>query len=178
MSFVGIEGDEVLFVINICRTVAGDDRCAGVAVKLVTIILGYIFLILLSDFRARWLRNIPTSPMTALTDFSRADVEINVYPLPESWYFISTPQWWYLCSCTNTIFILCSATDAVSSGSWLILLKVIMLSVAVCTVFLHLSNFCLGFSFVVDFFEHWGHNSNLSWMCPLFTCTKGDSVWT
>ncbi len=33
MSFVGIEGDEVLFVINICRTVAGDDRCAGVAVK-------------------------------------------------------------------------------------------------------------------------------------------------
>ena len=58
--------------------------------------------------------------------------------------------------CTKSI--LCSATDAVSLGSWPILFKVLTLSVAKCTVLLHLSNFCLRLSLssVADFTKHWG----------------------
>ena len=57
----------------------------------------------------------------------------------------------------HTISILFSAAVAVSFASWLILLKVRTLSVAICTVLLHLSNFyfylclCLSLSSVADF---------------------------
>ena len=51
----------------------------------------------------------------------------------------------------HTMSISCSAADAVSSGCRLIQFKVLMLSVAVCTVLLHLSNFYLGLSSAADF---------------------------
>ena len=48
---------------------------------------------------------------------------------------------------------LCSAADAVRSGNWPILCKILTLSVAICTVLLHLSNFCLCSSSATDFFN-------------------------
>ena len=53
----------------------------------------------------------------------------------------------------HTVSILCSAADAVSSGSWFILFKVLISSVTMHTVLLHLNNFSLGLGlgFVVDF---------------------------
>ena len=56
----------------------------------------------------------------------------------------------YLCSCMHIMSILCSMTDAVSSGSWPILFKVLMLNVAICIVCLHFSSFCC-LSSVADF---------------------------
>ena len=53
------------------------------------------------------------------------------------------------CSCTHTISILSSITDAISSGSWLILFKILTLNVAICIMHLNLSNF--GFCSVADF---------------------------
>ena len=46
-----------------------------------TIILGCIFSMLFSDFRARGLISIPTPPIVALTEFSHADAKTNVHPL-------------------------------------------------------------------------------------------------
>ena len=119
--------------------------------NVVIIILGCIFSMLLNDFMARGLRNIPTPTFTALTKFFHADAEINIHSLPESWYFISSSLRWYLCSCTPTMSILCSAADAVSLGGWPILSKVRTFSVAICTVLLHLSSFCLCLNSVADF---------------------------
>ena len=47
--------------------------------------------------------------------------------------------------------ILCPAADAASSDSWLILFKVLTLSVSICTVLLYLSNFCLSVSFKANY---------------------------
>ena len=47
--------------------------------------------------------------------------------------------------------MLCSIADAVSSGSWPILFKILTLSVAICAVLLHQSNFCSCLSSVADF---------------------------
>ena len=44
----------------------------------------------------------------------------------------------------HTMYILCSAKDAVSSGNWPILFKVLTLNSPMYTVFLHLINFGLG----------------------------------
>ena len=41
----------------------------GLPLNVDTIILGCIFSMVLSDFTARKLKGIPTSPMTALTEF-------------------------------------------------------------------------------------------------------------
>ena len=49
----------------------------------------------------------------------------------------------------HIISILCSRADAVSSGSWPILSKILTLNVAICIVCLHFSCFCL--SPVADF---------------------------
>ena len=55
----------------------------------------------------------------------------------------------------HTMSILYSVADAVSSASWLVLFKVLTLSVAICTVLLHLINFSLclilSLSSVTDF---------------------------
>ena len=60
------------------------------SLKVVAIILCCIFLILLSDFRMRRPRSIPTPPMMRLTEFFHEDAEIKVHSLPISWYLIST----------------------------------------------------------------------------------------
>ena len=59
--------------------------------------------------------------------------------------------WWYPCSCTHTISMLWSIADAVSSGSWRILFKVLRLNDTICIVLLHFSSFCLCLSFVAEF---------------------------
>ena len=92
---------------------------------------------------------IPTPLTVALTEFFHADTVANVHPLPVSWYLISSVCV-YLCSYMHIMFILCSTADAVSSGSWPILFKVLTLNVVICIVCLHFSSFrCL--SFVADF---------------------------
>ena len=56
-----------------------------------------------------------------------------------------------MCSCMHTMSMLCSVVDPVSSGRWPILFKVLILSVTMCTVLLHLSNFSLDLSSDADF---------------------------
>ena len=77
----------------------------------------------------------------ALTEFFHADTVTSDYPLPVSWYLISSVCV-YQCSCLHIMSILCSTADAISSGSWPILFKVQTLNVAICTVGLHFSSFC------------------------------------
>ena len=60
------------------------------------------------------------------------------------------------------MFILCLAADAVPSGNWFTVFKVLTLNVAKLTMFLHLNNFGLGLSSVADFFELWDQSANLS----------------
>ena len=52
--------------------------------NVVIIILGCIFSMLFSDFRACGPISIPTPPMMALTEFFHADVVACVHPLPVS----------------------------------------------------------------------------------------------
>ena len=122
----------------------------GLPLNVATIILGCIFSMLFCDFRVRDPISIPTPFIAVLTEFSHADAETNVHPLPVSWYFISS-LWRYLCSCTDTMSMLWSIAEAVSSGSWPILFKVLMLNVAIYMVCLHFSNFCFSLSSVADF---------------------------
>ena len=144
----------------------------GLLLNVGTIILSCIFSMLLSDFRTQGLRSIPTPPMMALTEFSHAGAEINVHPLPESWYFIPTSLWKYVFKNTDTMSISFSAADIVSFGSWPILFKVLKLSVTICAVLLHLSNFCLKLSSVADFSNTWARAPTL------FIHAKGNMVWT
>ena len=130
---------------------------------------------LLSDFRPRGPISIPISLSRRWQIFFYADAETNVYPLPVSWYFISSSLWWYLCSCAHTMSRLWSIADAVSSGVWSILLKVLTLNVTICIVLLHLSNFCLCLNTVADFSNSWARASVER---TFFTRAKGDVVWT
>ena len=82
----------------------------------------------------------------------------------------------YLCSYMHIMSILCSTADAVSSGSWPILFKVLTLNVATCIVCLHFSSFLL-FELCSWFFEHWGQGSNLSRRRSFFTRAKSDAVY-
>ena len=84
-----------------------------------------------------------------LTEFYHADTVACVHPLPVLWYLISL-LCVYLCSCMHIMSILCFTADAVSSGSWPILFKVLMLNVAICIVCLHFRSFCC-LSSVADF---------------------------
>ena len=95
---------------------------------------------LLSVFNALGSISIPT-PTVALAEIFYADTVASVYPLPVSWYLIYSACV-YLCSCMHIMSILCSTADAVSSGSWPILFKVLTLNVAICIVCLHFSSFC------------------------------------
>ena len=115
-----------------------------------TIILGCIFSMLFSDFRARDSIIIPTPPIVVLTEFFHADAVTNVHPLPVLWYLISS-LWSYLCSCMHIMSMLWFIAEAVSSVSWPILFKVLMVNVAICIVLLHFSNFCFSLSSVADF---------------------------
>ena len=104
---------------------------------------------LLSVFNALGPIRIPTPPTVELTEFFHADMVDSVYPLPVSWYLISSVCV-YLCSCMHIMSILCSTADAVSFGSWPILFKVLTLNVTICIVCLHFSRFCC-LSSVADF---------------------------
>ena len=52
-------------------------------------ILSWILFMLFSDFKAQEPGSIPTPPMTTMIEFL-ADAKTNIYPLPVSWYFISS----------------------------------------------------------------------------------------
>ena len=121
----------------------------GLPLNVAAIILGCILSMLLSVFNALGPISIPTPPTVALTEFFHADTVAIVYPLPVSWYLISS-VFVYLCSCMHIMFILCSTADAVSFSSWPILFKVLTLNVAICIVCLHFSSFCC-LSSVADF---------------------------
>ena len=56
----------------------------GLPLKVATIILGCIFSMLFSGFRACGPISIPTPPIVALTEFSHADAVASVHPLPIS----------------------------------------------------------------------------------------------
>ena len=103
---------------------------------------------LLSVFSALGPISIPTPPTEALTEFFHADTVTSVHPLPVSWYLISSVCV-YRCSCMQIMSILGSTADAVSSGSWPILFRLLTLNVAICIVCLNFSSFCL--SSVADF---------------------------
>ena len=120
----------------------------GLPLNVAAIILDSILLMLLGVFNALGPISIPTPPTVALTEFFHADTVASVHPLSVSWYLISL-VWVYRCSCMQIMSILCSTADAVSSGSWPILIRVLTLNVAICIVCLHFSSFCL--SSVADF---------------------------
>ena len=122
----------------------------GLPLNVATIILGFIFSILSSDFRARGPISIPTPPIEALTEFFHPDAVVNVHPLPVSSYLISSLRL-YLCSCKHIISMLWSITDAVSFGSCPILFKVLTSNDAICIVRLHFSKFYFSLSSVADF---------------------------
>ena len=99
---------------------------------------------MLSDFKALGSISIsiPTPPTVALTEFFHTDTVASVHPLAVSWYLISS-RCVYLFSWMHIMSMLCFMADAVSSGSYPILFKVLMLNVAIYIVCLHFSNFCL-----------------------------------
>ena len=86
---------------------------------------------LFSDFKIYVLRIIRTPPMEALTEISNANYETSIQPLLVSRYSNFT----LLCSCTHMRSILCSTANAVSTGSWFILFKVILSKVAMIKCF-------------------------------------------
>ena len=122
----------------------------GLPLNVAAIILGCILSMLLSVFNALGPISIPTPPNVALTEFFQADTVATVHPLPVSWYLISSVCV-YMCSCMHIMSILCSTADAVNSGSWPILFKVLTLNVAICIVCLHFSLFCCGLRSIADF---------------------------
>ena len=122
----------------------------GLPLNVTAITLGCILSMLLSVFNALGPISIPTHPTEELTEFFHADTVTRVHPLPVSWCLISS-VWVYRCSCTQITSILCSTADAVSSGSWPILFRVLTLNVAICIVCLHFSSFCLSLCSVADF---------------------------
>ena len=148
----------------------------GLPLNVAVIILGCILSMLLSVFIALGPISIPTPPTVALTEFFHADTVVSVHLFPVWWYLISSVCV-YLCSCMQIMSILCSTSDAISSGSWPILFRVLTLNVAICIVCLHFSSFCLSLSSVADFSKHWGQGSNLSRTRPFFTRAKSDAVY-
>ena len=118
----------------------------GLPLNVAAIILGCILSMLLSVFIALGPISIPTPPTVALTEFFHADTVASIHPLPVSWYLKSS-VWVYRCSCLQIMSTLCSSADAVSSGSWPILFRVLTLNVAICIVCLHFSSFSLSSDF-------------------------------
>ena len=142
----------------------------GLPLNVAAMILGCILSMLFSVFNTLGPKSTPTPPTVALTEFFHADTVASVSPLPVSWYLISS-ECVYLCSWMHIMSILCSRADAVSSGCWPIVFKVLTLNVAICIVCLHFSSFCSWF------FEHQGQRSSLSRTRPFFTRAKSDAVY-
>ena len=146
----------------------------GLPLKVAAIILGCIFLTLLSVFNALGPISNPTPPTAALTEFFHADTVTSDHPLPVSWYLISSVCM-YLCSCMHIMSILCSSADAISACSCPILFKVLTLNVAICSVCLHFSSFdCL--SSVADFSNTEARAPTSAGRAPFFTHAKSDAV--
>ena len=74
--------------------------------------------------------------------------------------------------------MLWSITEAVSSGSWPILFKVLTLNVGISIVFLHFSIFCFSLSNVADVLNTRARDPTLAERAPFFTRAKSDAVWT
>ena len=146
----------------------------GLPLTVATIILGCIVSMLLSDFNALPI-SIPTPTTMALTEFFHADTVASVHPLPVSWCLISS-LCMYLCSCMHIMSMLCSTADAVSSGSWPILFKVLTMNVAICIVCLHFSSFCC-LSSVADFSYSEAKAPTSAGRTPFFTRAKSDAVY-
>ena len=72
--------------------------------------------------------------------------------------------------------ILCSAADAVTSGSCPILFKVLKLNFAICVVLLHFSSFCC-LSSVADFSNTEAKAATSIERAPFFTRAKSDAVY-
>ena len=144
----------------------------GLPLNVAVIILGWILLMLLSVFIALG----PTPPTMALTEFFQADTVARVHPLPVWWYLISSVCA-YRCSCMQIMSILCSTADAVSSGSWPILFRVLTLNVAICIICLHFSSFCLSLSSVADFSNTEARAPTSAGRAPFFTRAKSDAVY-
>ena len=104
---------------------------------------------MLSDFKARALRSIPTPSMVVLIEIFHEDAGTNIHPLPELWYLVSCSLLYYLSSYSHMMSNLCLASEALSSVSWFIVFHIVTFKVTMVTTFLHLRKFCLGF--VVDF---------------------------
>ena len=121
----------------------------GLPLNVAVNILGCILSMLLSVFNALGPISNPTHPTVKLTEFFHADTAASVHSLSVSWYLISSVCV-YLCSCMHIMSILCSTANAVSSGSYPILFKVLTLNVTICIVCLHFSSFCC-LSSVADF---------------------------
>ena len=73
--------------------------------------------------------------------------------------------------------VLCSTADAVSSGYWPILFKVLTLNVNICFALLHLSNFCLCLNSVADFSNPGTRDLTSAETRPFLTLAKDDAVW-
>ena len=143
----------------------------GLPLNVAAIILGCIISMLLSVFNALGPISIPTPPTDALTEFFHADTVTSIHPLPVSWYLISS-VWVYRCSCIQIMSILCSTADALSSGSWPILFRVLTLNGAICIVCLHFSSL----SFVADFSNTEARAPTSAGRAPFFTRAKSDVV--
>ena len=117
----------------------------GLQLNVATIILGCIFSILISDFRACGPISISTPSIEALTEFFDVDTETNVHLLLVSWYCISL-LWKYLCSCMHIMPMLWSIAETISSSSWPILFKILTLNVTICIALLNLGIFCFSLS--------------------------------
>ena len=79
-------------------------------------------------------------------------------------------------SCMHMMSILCSTANAVSSGSWPSLFKVLTLNVAICIVCLHFSSFCC-LSLVADFSNTEARVPTSAGRAPFFIRAKGDAVY-
>ena len=147
------------------------------SLKVAPIILGFIFFMLFSDFRARSPINIPTPP---LTEFFHAYAVASFHPLQISWYLISS-LWVYLCSYMHIMSTSWSITDVISSDICPILFKVLTLNVAICIVRLHFSTFCFSLSSVADFSNTEGKSSNSRGRASFLTARRamrfGQVVW-
>ena len=154
----------------------------GLTLNATTIILGCILLMRISDFRSRGPISLPTPSIVALPELFQADADAdtNVHLLPLSWYLIYS-LWMYLCSCMHIMSILWSITEAVCSGSWPILLKVLTLNVTICIVRLHFSNFCFSFSTVAEFSNTWSRAPTSAGRTPFLPAgsviRSGQVVW-
>ena len=105
---------------------------------------------LFSDFKARG--SVSTSPMTAI-DGGFACRYWDKRPSITSIIIFFLVRYGSIYFFMHMMFILCPAADAVRSGNWFTLFKVLKLNVTLWTVFLHLSNFGFGLSLgsVADF---------------------------